>query len=131
MLIGRCHCGAISFQVAVDTAHSSICHCTDCRGQSGAPMLAWAMIATSALSVTGEPTTYASSETGKRSFCGVCGTGLFFSNAMLDRMQMVQVRTATLDDPGAIKPTMQVQRAERIHWIDTIETLPAFDRFPG
>jgi hypothetical protein len=131
MLTGRCHCGAIHFRVPDETVHSSICHCTDCRGQSGAPIVAWAMIPASALAVEGEPTRYASSDSGRRSFCATCGTGLFFSNAALDAMGMIQVRIAALDDPAAIRPAIQVQTADRIAWMTTAGDLPAFERFPG
>lgn len=130
MLTGRCHCGAVQFQVSADPVSVSICHCSDCRGQSGAPLLAWAMVPRAALNVRGEPQSYASSETGARTFCGTCGTGLFFTNIVLDDMKMVQIRVASLDDPGAIAPRFQVQRAERIAWTDTIGQLPGFERFP-
>jgi hypothetical protein len=131
MLTGRCHCGQIRFQMPDEAVNASVCHCSDCRGHSGAPILAWAMVPASTLIVDGEPSVYASSETGRRLFCGRCGTGLFFTNAPLTQMGMVQVRIAALDNPGAIAPRMEVQTAERISWVPSIGTLPAFERFPG
>lgn len=129
---GRCHCGEIRFEISGDAVHSSMCHCRDCRGQSGAPVAAWAMVPTANLMVEGVPREYASSETGRRSFCGSCGTGLFFSNAPLRQMEMVQVRIAALEDPNAIAPKMQVQVqvAERIGWMTAVDQLPVFNRFP-
>lgn len=94
-------------------------------------MVAWAMIPAERLAVRGEPRVYASSETGRRSFCGACGTGLFFTNALLEQMGMVQVRIAALDDPDAIAPKVQVQTAERVGWMTSAHDLPAFERFPG
>jgi hypothetical protein len=93
-------------------------------------MLAWAMVPKAAVSVTGEPKVYKSSQSGRRSFCGSCGTGLFFTNAPLEQMGMMQVRIAVLDDPDAIAPKMQVQTAERVTWMASAENLPAFERFP-
>lgn len=130
MLRGQCHCGSIQFQMPDQAVASSLCHCGDCRKQSGAPMLAWAMVPKAAVSVTGEPKVYKSSQSGRRSFCGSCGTGLFFTNAPLEQMGMMQVRIAVLDDPDAIAPKMQVQTAERVTWMASADDLPAFERFP-
>ena len=94
-------------------------------------MLAWAMVPENAVSVTGEPKVYNSSDDGRRSFCGSCGTGLFFTNALLKQMGMMQVRIAVLDDPDAINPQMQVQTAERVRWMASAHELPGFERFPG
>jgi hypothetical protein len=94
-------------------------------------MLAWAMFPAASLAIEGEPVTYASSESGRRSFCGSCGTGLFFVNAALDQMGMVQVRIASLEEPEAVAPKMQVQVAERIDWMTSVDRLPAFERFPN
>src|SRR5579863_2847914 len=131
MLRGQCHCGAIAFEIHEVPAVSTICNCRDCRRQSGAPITAWAMTPRGALHVRGEPKVYSSSDRGRRSFCANCGTGLFFTNAILDQMGFVQVRVAALDEPDAIEPKMQVQTAERIGWMETAHTLPAFERFPG
>jgi hypothetical protein len=89
------------------------------------------MFPTAAVAVQGEPKVYESSETGRRSFCGECGTGLFFTNAPLDQMGMMQVRIAALEDPDAIAPKMQVQTAEQPEWMASAHALPAFERFPG
>ena len=131
MLHGQCHCGGIQFDMPDQVVHSTICHCTDCRKQSGAPLMAWAMVRSDQVVVRGAPKIYASSETGRRSFCGACGTGLFFKNAILEQMGMMQVRIAALDAPDAIAPKIQVQTAERIGWVASAHELPAFERFPG
>lgn len=131
MLHGRCHCGSIHFQMPDKSVASSVCYCDDCRKQWGAPMLAWAMVPKDAVSVIGDPKVYNSSATGRRSFCESCGTGLFFTNAPLERMGMVQVRIAALDNPDAIDPQMQVQTADRPKWMEHAHELPAFERFPG
>ena len=129
-LHGKCHCGAIQFEMPDRAAHSTICNCIDCRKQSGAPIIAWAMVALDQVSISGNPRVYKSSEDGRRSFCASCGTGLFFANSLLDKMGMMQVRIATLDDPDAVAPKVQVQVAEQIKWMATAHELPAFERFP-
>jgi hypothetical protein len=44
---------------------------------------------------------------------------------------MMQVRIATLDDPNAVQPNVQVQVVERVGWMASLHKLPVFDRFPG
>eukprot|EP01040_Poterioochromonas_malhamensis_P000098 gene98-102_t len=102
MIQGRCHCGAIQFEMPGQAVHSTICHCDDCRRQSGAPMMAWAMVPAISVAVRGEP-----------------------------KMGMLQVRIAALNDPNAIAPKMQVQTAEEIGWMKSAHSLPAFERFPA
>ena len=41
------------------------------------------------------------------------------------------VQIATLDDPDAIEPMIQVQAAERIGWMARAHELPAFERYPS
>ena len=103
MLKGRRHCGAIRYEMPAEVLHCSLCHCADCRRHAGAPMVAWAMVPAGQLRVMGHPKVYRSSEHGRRHFCEACGTGLFYVNeAVLPGM--VDVQTATLDDPGADQP---------------------------
>ncbi|MBP0447089.1 GFA family protein [Roseomonas sp. SSH11] len=130
MLTGRCHCGAIRYEMPEEVLHHALCHCSDCRRHAGAPMVGWAMIPAGALKVEGEPVVYASSEHGRRHFCGRCGTGLFYVNeAMLPGL--VDIQTGTLDDPDALPPGAQIQVAERLRWMSHLDALPQFERYPG
>lgn len=130
-LEGGCHCGAIRYALSGDPMHHALCHCTDCRRASGAPMVGWAMFQEDALSVTqGEPQEYASSEHGRRYFCGTCGTGLFYRNAE-NLPGIVDTQVATLDDPDAIPAGAHIQVAERIGWMKEVHNLPEFARYPG
>ena len=130
MLTGRCHCGAVTYQMPEQTLHLALCHCDDCRRCAGAPMVAWAMVPTDEVKIAGATRNYASSEHGRRHFCEVCGTGLFYTNAAVFP-GLIDVQTATLDDPGALPPTAHIQVAERISWMATAHDLPAFERYPG
>ena len=127
---GGCHCGEIRYRVEGAAITSSICHCTDCRRHSGAPMVAWAMFLQTQVIVTkGQPKLYASSEHGRRSNCPNCGSGLFYENAQT-LPGIIDVQTATLDDPEALPPRVQVQLAERLRWVETFAKLPGFSRYP-
>lgn len=130
MLTGRCHCGAITYEMSDQTVHHTLCHCTDCRRSAGAPMVAWGMVPADQITIQGAACVYASSEHGRRHFCPACGTGLFYTNDEVFP-GLIDVQTATLDDPGALQPSAHIQIAERIAWMATAHDLPAFDRYPG
>ena len=127
---GGCHCGAVRYEMTAEVAHHALCHCTDCRKASGAPAVAWAMAAADQVTITGKPLTYASSEHGRRLFCGACGTSLFYTNDVVFP-GMIDVQSATLDDPDAIPLQAQIQTAERIGWMTHLGDLPAVERYPG
>ena len=127
---GGCHCGAVRYEMTEEVAHHALCHCTDCRKASGAPAVAWAMAAADQVTITGKPLTYASSEHGRRLFCGACGTSLFYTNDVVFP-GMIDGQSATLDDPDAIPLQAQIQTAERIGWMTHLGDLPEFERYPG
>ena len=128
---GGYHCGAIRYDVDGEPQHVALCHCSDCRRSAGAPMVSWAAFTEDALTVTqGQPVTFNSSGAAMRSFCGTCGTGLFYRNAdMLPGI--VDIQSVTLDDPEALPPDAHIQVAERLHWMDDLDSLTRFERFPG
>ena len=129
-IVGGCHCGAIRYEVDGDAMTHALCHCTDCRRHAGAPMVAWTMYPEAALRITkGAPRVYASSQHGRREFCAACGTGLFYRN---DDMLpgIVDIQSATYDDPAAVPAQAHIQVADRIEWMVDAHLLPAFDRYP-
>lgn len=130
MPTGYCHCGAIRYEVTGDPVYSALCHCEDCRRHAGAPVVGWTAYPADALTVrAGTPKVYASSENARRHFCADCGTGLFYYNETV-LPGLVDLQTATFDDPDAIAPQIHVQVADRISWMETAHQLPAFDRYP-
>jgi hypothetical protein len=130
-LSGGCHCGAVRYEVEGDPIHVALCHCSDCRKSSGAPMVAWAAFTEENFRVTqGEAVTHNSSGASMRSFCARCGSGLWFRNGEV-LPGLVDIQSATLDNPEALPPGAHIQTAERISWMATAHSLPAFERFPG
>jgi hypothetical protein len=94
-------------------------------------MVAWAAFAEGEFTVTkGEAKTFNSSGASMRSFCGDCGTGLYFRNAEF-LPNIVDIQAATLDDPNALPAGAHIQLAERIDWMATAHELPGFQRYPG
>ena len=126
---GGCHCGAIRYSMPTAVEHHALCHCRDCRRHSGAPMVGWALVSQADLEVAGTPKIYVSSEHGRRHFCADCGTGLFYTNDK-NLPGLIDVQSATYDDPNAIPLQAHVQVAERIGWMEKAHELPKFDRYP-
>jgi hypothetical protein len=130
-LEGGCHCGAVRYRVSGAPKHVALCHCSDCRKSAGAPMVSWAAFAEEDFAVTqGEARTHNSSGQSMRSFCPACGTGLWFRNAQF-LPGIVDIQSATFDDPDALAPQAHIQTAERIAWMKTAHELPEFERFPS
>ncbi len=130
-LYGGCHCGAVRYAVSGEPQHVALCHCADCRKSAGAPMVSWAAFAEGDFTLEqGELTTFNSSGTAMRSFCAKCGTGIAYRNEEF-LPGIVDLQSATLDDPGALPAGAHIQVAERIGWMQTAHALPEFQRFPG
>ncbi|MEP6784997.1 MAG: GFA family protein [Sphingomonadales bacterium] len=130
MPTGQCHCGAIKYNVSGDALNHALCHCKDCRRHAGAPMVGWTMYPDAALEVlNGTPKIYESSVQGRRHFCGDCGTGLFYVNETM-LPGIVDIQSATYDDPDAVPAQAHIQTADRIGWMKDAHTLPSFERFP-
>lgn len=130
MLTGHCHCGAISYEAEGEPEHHALCHCTDCRRCAGAPAVGWIAFKEAQVRISGAPVTYSSSEHGRRDFCGTCGTGLFYRNAVVFP-DIVDIQSSTLDDAGQHAPGAQIQTAERLGWMTQLNDIPAFERYPG
>lgn len=81
---GSCLCGAITFAVTGPLPAPNACHCVQCRKQSGH---VWASVDVDrgALTVTGTPTWFASSDKARRGFCATCGSFLFWDPLQGDK----------------------------------------------
>lgn len=129
-MTGGCRCGAVRYEAAGEPEHHAICHCTDCRRSAGAPMVGWIAFREDQVTVSGAPTDYESSPGAMRAFCGTCGTGLFYRNAAV-LPGIVDIQSATLDAPDAAPPAAEIMVRDRLPWMDSVGSLPRFERFPG
>lgn len=130
-LQGGCQCGAIRYEVNGTPQHVALCHCSDCRRSAGAPMVSWAAFAEAEFTLLqGDLTIFNSSGNALRSFCPRCGTGIAYRNAEF-LPGIVDIQSATLDDPNALPAGAHIQIAERIGWMAEAHILPEFQRFPG
>ena len=129
-ITGGCHCGRIRYQAEGEAVTHALCHCTDCRRHAGAPMVGWTMYPAAAVKITkGQPKTYESSANGRRLFCADCGTGLFYKNDVM-LPGIIDIQSATYDDPDSVPARVHIQVADRIGWMQQAHQLPEFERYP-
>ena len=122
-ITGGCFCGAIRWEAA-NLFDAGYCHCSICRRISGAPVFAFASFKVDDFRLTrGSPKTFASSDTGRREFCGDCGSAVYFH---ADGWPYVSVGIGSFDNPNDVRPTMHQCEADRLAWFDTTDNLPRF-----
>jgi hypothetical protein len=103
---GRCHCGAVRFEVRGPLRDVLICHCEDCRRIHG-HVAAHTATRWDDLTMTEARGLkwYASSDKARRAFCTECGAGIFFD---LHGRDIVSICAGTLDPPTRIRTAMHV-----------------------
>ena len=124
---GGCLCGAIRYRVIGPPTATSLCHCDSCRRSTGGPSLAWAIFDQDKVEIiSGELAIHRSSPGVERGFCAACGTSLTYARE--NRPGLFHVTTASLDDPEAFPPAVEIWVEEKLWWITTHPALPHFDR---
>ncbi|CAM9144960.1 unnamed protein product, partial [Ectocarpus fasciculatus] len=129
-LTGGCLCGAVRYSISTPPKHVYYCHCSKCRKVSGSVVGAWLTIPAAHLSISGELSTYQSSETFYRKFCGNCGSHILFKSVDEDA-EFVEICHGSLDIPMAQPPQNHIWVGSRLHYVDLNTELPAFDSEPS
>jgi hypothetical protein len=101
----------VRYQVKGEPFKSGICHCTDCRKETGSAFLYYADWEGEGFSVTGEYATF-----DGRSFCPRCGSALFHLGEA-----KVEIALGSLDEaPVAIQPQQEGWIKRREPWLAPI-----------
>jgi len=107
---GGCLCGKVHYSGEAEPIFAGICHCTTCQKSSGTAFNTVVAVPKPAVSVTGTVSTYEGrGDTGNatyKRFCPACGSPVQIEAAVMPDVVMIPV--GTLDDPGAVKPAMQI-----------------------
>jgi hypothetical protein len=123
---GGCLCGAIRYRVTGEPRSSSVCFCRSCRLAGGSPSVAWFVVSVKDFELLrGQPAGYRSSPPVMRAFCPRCGTPLSYRHA--DAPDLIELTTATLDDPARFPPTREIWHSEKVGWAASD---PAIAHFP-
>jgi hypothetical protein len=108
---GGCSCGAVRYEVRGEPVKVGLCHCADCRKETGSDYLHYADWLKDDFSVTGDYRTYEG-----RSFCPTCGTRLFHLGD-----DGAEICVGSLDDPPAdLVPTREGWIKRREEWLQAV-----------
>jgi hypothetical protein len=124
---GQCLCGAVRFQVTPPTRWCLHCHCTLCRKAHGAPFVTWFGIGKDQLNITrgeSELRWRDSSDHGRRAFCRVCGSQLFFVSSRWPGQ--IDVVRALVDGPIDRAPSAHVYVSSKADWLEIRDGLDCY-----
>jgi hypothetical protein len=116
---GGCQCGAVRFRIDLPPKWCAHCHCSMCRRAHGAGFVTWVGLESGRfrlLSGAAELKRYQSSAQATRSFCGRCGTMLFFESARWSGE--IHLTLAHLDSAEGITPQAHAYWSSRVPWVD-------------
>ncbi|MEM9584731.1 MAG: GFA family protein [Pseudomonadota bacterium] len=116
---GSCLCGAISFETHGSLRPVIACHCAQCRKTSGHHVAATS-VARNEITVSGTPVWYASSDTAKRGFCGICGSNLFWDGGGSN----LSIFAGTLDQPTGLTLKGHIFCADKGDYYEIADGLP-------
>jgi len=126
---GGCMYGAIRYEATGQPINVAYCHCTDCRGYTGAPVVVWAAFETRKVRFTkGERKQYESSPGRNWGFCNQCGTSLTWEGESFGNT-VTELHISSLDSPEKFVPDRHWYDCERIPWFDVADKLPRYHTF--
>lgn len=132
-LSGKCLCGNISFSADAEILRAVNCHCTDCRGATGAAFATLLAVDENAINITGAPNIYKhKADSGadmEKLFCPDCGSQMFARNS--NRPNTLSIRAGVLDQTSEVKPSINVFLDSKIESTPVDPNLNGFPRMPG
>lgn len=118
---GGCRCGAVRFEVRGQPLKVGLCHCRDCRKETGSAYLYYGDWPRTSFAVEGAYRTYEG-----RSFCPQCGSRLFH---LTDTD--AEICLGSLDDaPTSFTPTREGWIKRREIWMTPVGTAYQADEDP-
>jgi hypothetical protein len=130
---GGCLCGQVHYSGEAEPIFVGVCHCANCQKGSGSAFNAVVAVPKAAIGTTGTTSTYQSTgDSGKatyRRFCPRCGSPVAVEAELMADAVMIPV--GTLDDPGAVKPAMQIYCDSAQPWALLEGGIQRFGKMPG
>ena len=112
---GGCLCGAVRYRVTGEAVAATLCHCQSCRRATGGVSVAWAVFDKRHVTLTsGTVREYSSSPGIHWGSCATCGSLVTYRRST--RPDHLDITTATLDEPGAFPPTVEIRVGEKCAW---------------
>lgn len=115
---GQCLCGQVTLAIDGEPKRVGICHCTDCRKESGSAFTYYGVWHQFQADITGESVEY-----GGQSFYPQCGARLFSKNGA-----EVEIKLGLLSPaPTGLVPTYELWVKRREPWLRPVEGAEQFD----
>ncbi len=117
---GQCLCGSVTIAVTGDVRFVSVCHCGQCRRQSGH---VWSSAQTplDGIEIVGEVRWYEASKTAKRGFCPTCGSFLFWKAHDEDA---ISFSLGSLDGPTGLALGKHIFTADKGDYYEITDGVP-------
>ena len=117
---GGCLCGAVRYRVEGDPVAVSICHCANCRRNSGSAFSVNVIFLKEAMTMQGEPPAIYEDrgDTGaivQRFFCGKCGAPLE-SRSVFSAPSHAVIKAGSFDDPSPFVPDSELYCKSALPW---------------
>lgn len=120
---GGCLCGRLRYRVTGPAVARTLCHCASCRRATGGTSVGWAVFLNENFTrLAGEVREYSSSPGIYWGSCATCGSLVTYRRD--SRPDHHDITTATLDDPDAFPPTVEIWTADKIAWETLNPALP-------
>jgi hypothetical protein len=114
---GGCLCGAVRYSVRGEPVYVGLCHCADCRKESGSAFSVYAQWPVEAFELSGEISSY-----DRRGFCARCGSRLLDLTSVDPGDALIEIRLGSLDEaPFELKPEAEIWVKRRESWILPVE----------
>ena len=122
---GGCQCGEIRYRLVGEPVWLAVCHCSDCKRQSGGTFgMSLRVQKADVKLIKGEPKCWTGvSDNGNPKycyFCGTCGNRLWHTGGF----GFLSVKPGTLDDPSQLAPRYEGWTIRKVPWL-TIAGLEA------
>ncbi len=122
---GRCLCGGVEYVIRGPLRAPLECHCRSCRKATGG---LWHATAARREAVEYRRRDslkwYASSPTGKRGFCGICGSKLFFDR---EDNEYLSIAMGPLTEPTGLRLAVRSRTASAADYYVFADDIPKID----
>ena len=128
-ITGGCACGAVRYEAIGDPVDVAYCHCSDCRGFSGAPVVTWvAFESRNVRFVKGKRKVFESSPGIVWGFCDRCGGSISWEGNSLrySDTHITEFLIGTVDSPEDCAPDRHWFESERLPWFEIRDELPRY-----
>ena len=132
---GGCLCGAVRYRVEGEPAMVAVCHCRTCQRNTGSAFSTNLAMPREAVTISGDALASFETRAGpagtpfQRSFCSRCGSPVCAQGEAYPGI--VFIKAGTLDEPGAVQPTVQLWCSEQRPWVHLDPQLPRHAAGPG